>query len=402
MKIIKTVKDFNFKNKKTLLRVDFNVPIDKNHRIIDDTRIQYSIPTIKKIISDQGKVILITHFGRPKGKNLKSLSLNFLVHILSKKLKTHIKFHDNCIGDETEKKVNELKKGEILLLENLRFYKEEEEENEQFAKKLAKLGEFYVNDAFSVSHRSHTSISLLPKLFNNNKCIGMLMEKEILFLNKFLSGKGKKPITVLLGGAKIYSKIKVIENMINFSDYLIIGGGISYPFIKIKGGKVGNSIIKDDQTIDHRLIHSILSKDNRNIIHFPNDVIIADSFNNSANTKICNIYSIPDKWIGLDIGPNSIKHFCHIIKKSKTILWNGPMGVFEFKKFSTGTKSIAKAIAKSTTENESFSLVGGGDSIAALKTEGYDKKISYLSTGGGAMLEYLKNKSSIGIQSIIM
>lgn len=402
MKKIKTVRDFNFEGKKVLIRVDFNVPINENYKIIDDTRIQYSIPTINKIISDKGKVILISHFGRPNGKPSKNFSLRFLVNYLSEKLNTSVKFHNDCIGETSERKANELKEGEILLLENLRFYKEEEKEDINFSKKLAKLADFYVNDAFSASHRLHSSISLLPKLFNNKcKCIGILMEKEILFLDKFLSGEGKKPITILLGGAKIYSKIKIVENLIDFSDYLLIGGGLSYPFVKRKGGKVGNSIVENNKNIDVKLTSILNLNNKKNKIFLPTDVIIADDFNNLANTKICNIYSIPDKWIGLDIGPNSIKNFCNIINRSKTILWNGPMGVFELQKFSFGTKSIAKAVANATTKNEAFSLVGGGDSIAALKMVGYEKKVSYLSTGGGAMLEYLKTKNNPGIKAII-
>lgn len=405
MKKIKTVRDFNFEGKKVLIRVDFNVPINENYQIIDDTRIQYSIPTIKKILSDKGKVILISHFGRPKGKFSKNFSLKFLVNYLSDKLNTTVKFHNDCIGEKSEKKANELKTGEILLLENLRFYQEEEKEDINFSKSLARLADFYVNDAFSVSHRLHSSVSVLPKLFNKKcKCIGILMEKEILFLDKFLSGKGKKPVTVLLGGAKIYSKIKIIENLIDFSDHLLIGGGISYPFIKIKGGKIGNSIIEieNNKNIDDKLISILNLNNKKNIISLPTDVIISDYFDNSANIKICDIYSIPDKWIGLDIGPNSIKNFCNIINKSKTILWNGPMGVFELQKFSFGTKSIAKAIANATTKNKAFSLVGGGDSVAALKMVGYEKKISYLSTGGGAMLEYLKTKNNPGIQAMMV
>ncbi|WP_185850148.1 phosphoglycerate kinase [Blattabacterium cuenoti] len=405
MKKIKTVRDFNFEGKRVLIRVDFNVPINENYQIIDDTRIQYSIPTIKKILSDKGKVILISHFGRPKGKYSKNFSLKFLVNHLSDELNTTVKFHNDCIGEKSEKKVNELKTGEILLLENLRFYKEEEKEDINFSKNLARLADFYVNDAFSVSHRLHSSVSVLPKLFNKKcKCIGILMEKEILFLDKFLSGKGKKPVTVLLGGAKIFSKIKIIENLIDFSDHLLIGGGISYPFIKIKGGKIGDSIteIENNKNIDDKLTSILNLNNKKNIISLPTDVIISDYFDNSANTKICDIYSIPDKWIGLDIGPNSIKNFCNIINKSKTILWNGPMGVFELQKFSFGTKSIAKAIANATTKNKAFSLVGGGDSVAALKMVGYEKKISYLSTGGGAMLEYLKTKNNPGIQAMMI
>ncbi|WP_185869383.1 phosphoglycerate kinase [Blattabacterium cuenoti] len=401
MNRIKTVNDFNFKNKTALLRVDYNVPVNKQHIITDDTRIQYSIPTIKKILSENGKIILISHFGRPKKKYDKNFSLKFLVPYLYKKLKVPINFSKSCIGEETNKKVNELKNGEILLLENIRFYKEEEERNENFAFELSKYGDIYVNDAFGVSHRLHTSTTVLPKFFGKKKCIGLLMKKEIQFLNKFISGTGNKPITILLGGAKIISKIKVIENLINFSNHLLIGGGMSYPFIKIKGGKIGNSIIENDKNIE-KTLKNILDKyqNSNNRLHLPKDILIAKYYDNKTKTKIVPINSIPNEWMGLDLGPNSIKYFSKIIEKSKTILWNGPVGVFELSNFSLGTKSIAKIIVE-TTKKGAFSLVGGGDTIAALKMEGLDKKISYLSTGGGAMLESLKGEILPGIKEII-
>ncbi|MDR1804736.1 MAG: phosphoglycerate kinase [Flavobacteriales bacterium] len=397
---IKTVNDFNFKNKTAIVRVDFNVPIN-NNLIIDDTRIQYSLPTIRKIIHDHGKVVLISHFGRPKGIPSKIYSLRFMISYLSHQLKIPIKFSEYCIGSSVEKYVNELKNGEVLLLENIRFHKEEEEGNEKFAFQLAKLGDIYVNDAFGVSHRFHSSITIIPKFFKNKKCIGFLMKKEIQSLQKIL-GKGKKPITILLGGAKITSKISIIKNIIHLIDNILIGGGMAYPFIKVQGGKIGNSILEKYNEIEKILknIIDLYQKQNQTNIHFPKDVVIADSFNNKANTKIVPIYSIPNGWKGLDIGPQSIKYFCDIIRKSKTILWNGPLGVFEFSNFSFGTKSIAKAIVNST-EKGAFSLVGGGDSIAALRMENYENKISYLSTGGGAMLECLKQTILPGIKAII-
>ncbi|WP_185851921.1 phosphoglycerate kinase [Blattabacterium cuenoti] len=402
MKEIKTVDDFNFENKTALVRVDFNVPINKLHEITDDTRIRYSIPTIQKIISEKGKIVLISHFGRPKGIPSQTFSLKFLVDYLSKQLKITVNFCENCIGKIPLKKVDELKYGEILLLENLRFYKEEEKENENFAYELSKLGDIYVNDAFGVAHRYHTSITILPKFFSGKKCIGLLMKKEIQYLDQFLLGKGKKPITILLGGAKISSKIEIIENIIDFADYILIGGGMSYPFIKIKGGMVGDSIIEKNKKIEKTLKKIFRKYHNKiNIIHLPKDVVIADSFKNESNTKIVPIDSIPNGWMGLDIGPYSIKNFCQIIEKSKTILWNGPVGVFEFENFSLGTRSIAKAIAN-RTEKGAFSLVGGGDSIASLKMENCENKISYLSTGGGAMLASLKNKMLPGISAIIL
>ncbi|WP_341660451.1 phosphoglycerate kinase [Blattabacterium cuenoti] len=402
MKKIKTVYDFNFENKTALIRVDFNVPVDKFKKITDDTRIQYSIPTIQKIISEKGKIVLISHFGRPKGRPSKTYSLKFLADHLSKQLKINVIFFEDCIGEAAINKVHELKHGEILLLENLRFYKEEEKEDINFAYELSKLGDIYVNDAFGVVHRFHTSITILPRFFGNKKCIGLLMKKEIQYLDQFLYEKVKKPITVLLGGAKISSKIEVVENFMDFADSILIGGGMSYPFIKIKGGTIGNSIIEENKTIERTLKKFFQKYQNKiHIIHLLEDVVIADSFKNEANTKIVPIHSIPNGWMGLDIGPISIKNFCNIIEKSKTILWNGPVGVFEFSNFSLGTRSIARAIAN-VTEKGAFSLVGGGDSIASLKMENCDKKISYLSTGGGAMLDSLKkNKTLPGINAII-
>ncbi|WP_185850088.1 phosphoglycerate kinase [Blattabacterium cuenoti] len=403
MENIKTVNDFNFKNKTALVRVDFNVPVNNNNQsfqIIDDTRILYSLPTIQKIISDSGKVVIISHFGRPKGEYSKIYSLRFIISYLSEKLKIPIKFSENCIGKTVEKKISELKNGEVLLLENIRFYKEEEDGNENFAFQLSKLGDIYVNDAFGVSHRSHASITIVPKFFVEKKCIGFLMKKEIQSLKKVL-GKGKKPITILLGGAKISSKIAIIENLINLVDYVLIGGGMSYPFIKAQGGEVGDSLV--DEYKDLKMLQKIIEqykKQNKTKIFFPKDVIIADSFKNYAKTRIVSIDSIPNGWMGLDIGPISIKHFCKIINYSRTILWNGPLGVFEFPNFSSGTISIAKAIVIAT-QNGAFSLVGGGDSIAALKMKKYETKISCLSTGGGAMLESLKNKILPGIKAII-
>ncbi|WP_238784245.1 phosphoglycerate kinase [Blattabacterium cuenoti] len=399
---IKTVNDFNFKDKIAIVRVDFNVPINHfSHKIIDDTRIQYSIPTIQKIISDHGKIVLISHLGRPKGKHCKRDSLKIIVPLLSKILQIPIKFSEDCIGENVKKNVFELKNKEILLLENLRFYKEEEEGNKNFAFKLASLGNIYVNEAFSVSHRSHASISVIPKFFGNKKCIGLLMKKEIQCLEKIL-GKGRKPITILLGGAKISSKINIIEHIIHFADHILIGGGMAYPFIKMQGGNIGKSMIEKDQNEKtKKILKNILNKcKKKKNLFFPKDVVIADSFNNHANKKIVSIHSIPNGWMGLDIAPNSIKYFCDIINQSNTIFWNGPVGVFEFSNFSLGTRSIAKAIVNATKKG-AFSLIGGGDTIASLKMEKCEKKISYLSTGGGAMLESLKNETLTGIKAII-
>ncbi|WP_185868307.1 phosphoglycerate kinase [Blattabacterium cuenoti] len=399
---MKNVNDFNFADKVALIRVDFNVPINQNGEISDETRIQYSIPTIQKILSDGGKVVLISHFGRPKGNNISNYSLKFLIPFLSKKLKVSVKFCEPCIGEKAKREVDQLKNGEVLLLENLRFYKEEEEENEKFGWELSKFGDIYINDAFSVSHRFHSSITVIPKFFKR-KCIGFLMKKEIDNFDNFFYGKRKKPITTILGGSKISSKINIIKNLLIFSDYLLIGGGMAYPFIKKKGGNIGNSMTEKYNEKIEKTLESILSmnhpKKQPNMFFFPKDVIAADSFQNHAKTKICPIHNIPNGWRGLDLGPHSIKYFCNIIEKSKTILWNGPLGVFEFSNFSFGTKCIAKKIAD-VTKKGCFSLVGGGDSIAALKMEKCEKDISYLSTGGGAMLEILKKKTLPGIKAI--
>ncbi|WP_185855309.1 phosphoglycerate kinase [Blattabacterium cuenoti] len=401
--IIKNINNFNFENKIALIRVDYNVPINNNYEIIDDTRIQYSIPTIQKIICEKGKVVLISHFGRPKGKRLKNLSLKFLVPFLTKKFGIPVKFCDDCIGNNVINKIKKLKSGDILLLENLRFYKEEEEENYNFGQELSKNGDIYVNDAFSVAHRNHSSIITTPKFFLEKKCMGFLMKKEIENFKKFFSGQHKKPITVILGGSKVSSKLNIIKSLIDFSNFILIGGGMAYPFIKKKyGGKIGNSLTEKYSIIENTLeeILSELNKKNKNnILLFPKDVVISKTFDNNKNTKIVPIHSIPNGWIGLDIGPKSIKYFCNIIEKSKTILWNGPLGVFEFSNFSIGTKKIAKKISE-ITKNGAYSLVGGGDSIAALKMEKCEKKVSYLSTGGGSMLEILKNKVLPGIKSL--
>ncbi len=398
--IIKNIDDFNFKNKTALLRVDFNVPIDNFKNITDDTRIKYTIPTIKKIIYDGGKIVIISHFGRPKGIQSKKYSLKFLKLFLSKQLNNiPVFFYKNCIGENIEKKINEIKYREILILENLRFHKEEEECNKEFALKLSKYGDIYVNDAFGVCHRYHSSIYILPKFFKK-KCIGYLLKKEIENIDKFLSKKVYKPITIILGGSKISTKLDLIDKLWNLSDYILIGGGIAYPFISELGGKIGNSLI--DNKINNSTIINIIKKNKKKQkIYFPTDVIISKFFTNSTNNKVSSIFSIPKKYMGLDIGPNTINIFCDIIKKSKTILWNGPMGVFEFSNFSKGTRLIAKEIKK-ITKKGAFSMIGGGDSISALKQEKCINDISYISTGGGAMLEYLKNKKLPGIISMMI
>lgn len=395
---MKTIDNFFFFQKTAIVRVDFNVPLNYNLKITDSTRIKYSIPTIKKIINDGGKVVLISHLGNPKKDERKKFSLEILIPQISKELKIPVKFFPDCIGKKVKNTVFNMKNGEVILLENLRFYEEEKKENENFAFQLSNLGDIYVNDAFGVSHRSHSSITTITKFFPNSKCVGYLMMKEIKAINKILKNP-KKPVLGIIGGAKISSKIPIIKNLISILDNLIIGGGISYTFIKSQGGKIGNSIIENDKIFT---AFNILKEAKKKCtkIYLPIDCHITKDINKSSNQKyFCNINEIPNGFKGLDIGPLSIKKFSKIIKNSKTILWNGPMGVFELDKFSNGTLSIAKEVSKST-KNGSFSLVGGGDSIAAIKKLGHKNNISYISTGGGAMLESLKGKELIGIKYI--
>jgi phosphoglycerate kinase len=395
---MKTIDNFFFFQKTAIVRVDFNVPLNYNLTITDSTRIKYSIPTIKKIIHDGGKVVLISHLGNPKKDEKKKFSLEILIPQISKELKIPVKFFPDCIGKKVKNTVFNMKNGEVILLENLRFYEEEKKENENFAFQLSNLGDIYVNDAFGVSHRSHSSITTITKFFPNSKCVGYLMMKEIKAINKILKNP-KKPVLGIIGGAKISSKIPIIKNLISILDNLIIGGGISYTFIKSQGGKIGNSIIENDKIFTaFNILKEAKKKGTK--IYLPIDCHITKDINKYSNQKyFCNINEIPNGFKGLDIGPLSIKKFSKIIKNSKTILWNGPMGVFELDKFSNGTLSIAKEVSKST-KNGSFSLVGGGDSIAAIKKLGHKNNISYISTGGGAMLESLKGKELIGIKYI--
>lgn len=396
---MKTINDFNFKNKIALIRVDFNIPINDNFFITDKTRIVKTIPTIQKILQDGGKIVLMSHLGRHNNKSSKKNSFQNVILEISKILNIPIKFSPHCIGNEVEKLVSELKKREILLLENLRFYKEEEEGNENFARMLSNLGDIYVNDAFGTAHRAHASTYTITKYFPNKKCFGYLMMQEIHSINKILKN-GCHPITVILGGSKISSKINIIKNIIPKINYLLIGGGMAYTFIKAKGGKIGDSIIENDKL---NIALEIFKESEKRKVHIylPIDVIITNNFNkNYIKTEIALANSISDGYKGLDIGPLSIKKFSEIIYNSKTILWNGPVGVFENPIFSNGTFSIANAIIKATTELGAFSLVGGGDSIFAIKKLGYENKISYISTGGGAMLEILEGKKLPGISSI--
>jgi phosphoglycerate kinase len=392
-----TLNDFNFENKKALIRVDFNVPINDAFEVTDATRINSAKPTIIKILEDGGSCILMSHLGRPKGKQ-EEFSLKHIVNTVEDVLGVEVLFVNDCIGAEAEKAAKNLQSGQILLLENLRFHKEEEQGDKAFAKSLSQLGDIYVNDAFGTAHRAHASTTIIAQFFEGRKCFGKLLAKEIESIDKVMQ-TGEKPVTAILGGAKVSSKITIIDNILDKIDHLIIGGGMTFTFIKAQGGSIGNSLVEDDKL---ELASEILKKaDAKNVkIHLPVDAVIADAFSNDANTKICKINEIPDGWMGLDIGPNTEVLFADIVSISKTILWNGPLGVFEMPNFSNGTISLGNAIAKAT-EKGAFSLVGGGDSVAAVKQFGFEDKVSYVSTGGGAMLESLEGKTLPGIAAIL-
>ena len=394
---MKTIQDINFEGKKALIRVDFNVPLDDNFNVTDTTRIEAAKPTIIKILEDGGAVILMSHLGRPKGIEEK-YSLKHILDKVSEIIGVDVKFASDCIGEIAEKAAENLKMGEVLLLENLRFYKEEEAGDEGFSQKLAKLGDVYVNDAFGTAHRAHASTTIVAKFFPESKCFGALLAQEIISLKKILE-EGEKPVLAILGGAKVSSKITIIENILDKVDHLILGGGMSFTFIKAQGGKIGNSICEDDK---QELALDILkqAKAKGVTVHIPVDVVAADDFSNDANTQICDITNIPDGWEGVDAGPKSIELFDKVVNQCKTILWNGPLGVFEMEKFANGTIQLGNSIAKAT-KNGTFSLVGGGDSVAAVKQFGFEDKVSYVSTGGGAMLESLEGKTLPGIEAIL-
>lgn len=394
---MKTLKNFNFKNKKVLIRVDFNVPLNENLKVTDDTRIRAAKPTIIKILEDGGSCILMSHFGRPKAQEAE-FSLKNIVDKVSEIIGVKVKFAADCIGKTAEDAAFNLSKGEVLLLENLRFHKEETEGDKVFAKKLAALGDFYVNDAFGAAHRAHASTAVIAEFFPENKCFGLLLEKEINSLNKVMKDS-KKPVTAIIGGAKVSSKITIIENILDKIDHLIIGGGMAFTFVKALGGKVGSSLVEEDKQ-DLALCILETAKKKNVEVHLPVDAVIADSFSETAAKDECSIDTIPDGWMGLDTGKQTNDLFADIIKKSNTILWNGPVGVFEMKPFAAGTISLGNAIADATKKG-SFSLVGGGDSVAAVKQFGLEKKVSYVSTGGGAMLEMLEGKSLPGIEAIL-
>jgi phosphoglycerate kinase len=394
---MKTFSDIDFKDKKALIRVDFNVPLDENFNVTDANRIEAAKPTIDKILEDGGSVILMSHLGRPKGVEEK-YSLKHIVDKVSEVLGVEVKFVDDSVGEKVEAAAAALKPGEVLMLENLRFYKEEEAGDEEFAGKLAKLGDVYVNDAFGTAHRAHASTTIIANFFPEEKLFGALLAKEIDSLDRVLKNS-EKPVTAVLGGSKVSSKITVIENILDKVDNLILGGGMTFTFVKAQGGKVGNSICEDDK---QDLALEILAKaKEKNVkVFIPVDVIAADGFKNDANTQVVDVREIPDGWEGLDAGPKSLEIFKDVILNSKTILWNGPLGVFEMENFAKGTIALGNFIAEAT-EKGAFSLVGGGDSVAAVKQFGLEDKMSYVSTGGGAMLEMLEGKTLPGIAAIL-
>ena len=394
---MQTMNTINFKNKKALIRVDFNVPLNSEFEVTDPTRIEAAKSTIMKVLEDGGSAILMSHLGRPKGVE-DQFSLRHIVEEVTKIIGVKVKFATDCIGAVAEKAAKELQAGEVLLLENLRFHSEEKKGDVRFAEQLAKLGDVYVNDAFGAAHRAHASTAVVADFFQDDKCFGNLLAKEIESIRKVLEDS-ERPVTAILGGAKVSSKIGVIENILDKVDHIIIGGGMTFTFVKALGGAIGNSLVEDDK-LDIALAILAKAKDKNVSIHLPVDVIIADDFNNKANTREVAADQIPDGWMGLDSGSKTAGNFAQVIAASKTILWNGPLGVFEMETFSKGTISLGNAIAEATSKG-TFSLVGGGDSVAAVKQFGFANKVSYVSTGGGAMLEMLEGKSLPGIQAIL-
>ncbi len=394
---MQTINQYNFNNQKVLVRVDFNVPLNSGFQITDDSRIQATIPTIKKILNDGGACILMSHLGRPKVGPTDKFSLKHIVDRLTLLSGAKVFFAEDCIGEKAEKLSKALKPGEILLLENLRFHKEEEKGDIQFAEKLSKLGDFYVNDAFGTAHRAHASTSVIAQFFNNKKCFGFVMSQEIENAKKILDNP-QRPFTAIVGGAKVSDKLLIIENLLNIADTIIVGGGMAYTFAKAMGGKIGTSLCQDERMpLTLEIIKKAKEKGVKLLL--PEDSKIADKFSNDAQSAFANNNEIPDGFMGLDIGPKAIEAFCKEIKLSKTVLWNGPMGVFEMPNFEAGTKAVANAVAK-IADNGGFSLIGGGDSAAAIHQFGLANKVSYVSTGGGALLEYFEGKVLPGIQAI--
>jgi len=389
---------FDFKGKKAIVRLDLNVPLNEHYEVTDTTRINAAIPTIRKIIDSKGKAILMSHLGRPNGERQMKYSLRHIVKTLSEKLNAEIKFVSDCIGDEVQKEVDALNEGDILLLENLRFYSQEKEGDASFAKKLADLADVYVNDAFGTAHRAHASTSIISSFFDSDaKMFGYVINQELEAIEMVLE-QNERPFTAIMGGAKISDKIMLIEKMLDKVDNLIIGGGMSYTFFKALGGNVGSSLVEEDKLNLAKTILEI-AKEKDVKLSLPVDSIIASEFNNEADVDASDNLVIPENWMGLDIGSKAIEEFSEIISNSKTILWNGPMGVFEMSNFQNGTKKIAEAIVKST-ENGAYSLIGGGDSAAAINLFELQDQVSYISTGGGALLEYLEGKKLPGIAAI--
>lgn len=393
---MKTVDDINFNGKRALIRVDFNVPLDKAYNVTDDNRIRATIPTLKKILGDGGSCVLMSHLGRPKSGPEEKFSLRHTVATTEELLGTKVKFANDCIGEDAYQMSSALKSGEVLLLENLRFYKEEEKGDDGFAEKLARHGDIYVNDAFGTAHRAHASTTIVARFFQK-KCAGYVMAAELKNAKRVLEN-AEKPFTAIMGGAKISDKILIIEKLLDQVDNLIIGGGMSYTFFKAIGGNVGKSIVEEDK-LD--LARDLIQKAKKKSVDLmlPIDSVIADKFDNEAQTEVALNGNIREGWMGLDIGPQAIQVFSEAIEKSKTILWNGPMGVFEMEKFSSGTRKVAEAVVRATDKG-AFSLIGGGDSAAAVNQLGFSDKVSYVSTGGGALLEYFEGKELPGVKAL--
>lgn len=395
---MKTIDTINFKEKRAIIRVDFNVPLNDKFEITDESRINATIPTIMKILADGGSAILMSHLGRPKSGPEEKFSLRHLLPTLSKKLNTQVQFAPDCIGAETQTLAENLKSGQVLLLENLRFHKEETKGDEVFAEKLSRLADVYVNDAFGTAHRAHASTTIIAKFFPTNKVFGYVMANEIASIDKVLHNNNK-PFTAILGGAKVSDKIGIIENLLQKVDHLIIGGGMMFTFIKAMGGEIGSSLVEPD-LIDSAKSIMAKAKEMGITIHIPSDAILADNFSNDANRKEASAFAIEPGWMGLDIGSKSREDFKEVILKSATILWNGPMGVFEMENFAEGTKTIALAVADATSKG-AYSLIGGGDSVAAINKYDLAQSVSYVSTGGGAMLEFMEGKELPGIKAIL-
>ncbi len=394
---MKTIHDFNFNHKKALIRVDFNVPLNDSFQVTDTTRIEAAKPTIIKILEDGGSCVLMSHLGRPKGVQ-NEFSLQHIAATVRDIIGVEVQFVANCVGAEAEAAVANLEDGKIILLENLRFHEEEKKGDVAFAEQLSKLGDIYVNDAFGTAHRAHASTSVIASFFGENKCFGSLLAKEIESIDKVMTS-GEKPVTAILGGAKVSSKITIIENILDKVNHIIIGGGMTFTFIKALGGQIGNSLVEDEYL---NLAKDILAKAKAKgvAIHLPVDAVVADAFANDANIQLVDTTKIPDGWMGLDVGPKTSEIFADVLANSKTILWNGPLGVFEMEAFSKGTIALGNAIV-AATKNGAFSLVGGGDSVAAAKQFGLSTAVSYVSTGGGAMLESLEGKTLPGIAAIL-